>query len=1602
MADNQRRWRSGSGGGGVSRKVPQPASNRFVGRFFFSLVSIAVLGLIAWVLMPAPKPRSWVIAASTATLDDFAFAVPFADESSTWLSEKFPADRRSVIPSLQSVEQIKQQLDSWRAKGTSHIPPRPADTLVVYLNVSGIEDGVTKEPQIVISAPKDPTITGSADAKSEEAVAEKTSSRNPRDYLVSVKSLLEVLGDQPFQCVLVVFDCSRTLDSRRWGWNYTNTFPNSLGKVLNDLGKSNAQKASKLWVICAADQQQLGLPMAKLHKTQFGWLWHKSLWSAKQKGKNRPLSLLNLYDTLLANPRSDQTPKLYHPEFEGPIDRKDGLARLNTLVWHGDIAPFPPGTDPKSKNAESSDVADTWPKAKDLDELREAAKGKASSRTFEGLGIMSGLSDFHDVWKLCRDLELGTTPVKGLPSGDQGQLLQPTVYAPHLWRSLKWQLVADEYSLLAGVTPPRTAQQYAELLNKLSTYPQSRPSGLSEAVFNRMELAWYEYANSPSRIRTKSSASPEKEKQLIEAHRQYAEALFVFQELVTLENRLNSVTNATPFTHADEVKLADAASMLPQFQQQAFSPSSGRNPKEAVDSLIELGTALKTWEDAALGVWNDFAAELMHPDENKKTARNNSVALDLMLTSILWTREQRQEWRAVQAKLSEYTEPSEWKPGREQIKPNVDGLIKLTETIGLVDVFPFNTTQWPVWYLKLARTAQATARSKGRMDGKAHLMASLCDPRDYAQFTGDEQTWFVPQLRPDATPELLALEEVLVEVPPVASAKGDGKEAVKPTYQTQKVGLDKQSEDAFKFKILWTPSPDRLQDKTLSIKLKASFDESWIVAEKEREVRFEGADDESTDKDGVRVKEVRWPVKMTAGKLRRLEDKSATSPLRISIDMPSMNALNESRAIAAVPSLQVDPAKSRVECQVALRNERAVSLSFRRGDRLIGSRRTGTAFQIHEIPMLANREFSFDWVATNDSPIPVKVKVQLWAVEHSDEWTSPWGRIPIDKMIQNTGGPLRPVRKRPLAEYEFAQLGINENRSKEILWTAQPADAPKVDLTVTAGAYCLITVDDQPNREYWVEFVPREPRRWLDANATITQVTEAQSNFDARIVKQDEQGWPWSDYPNEVTSKLVASLGRPQNEQVLNWSVNGGGVTSIPGSFKAQLTPVSGLNNPALFVDVGGWPRAVRWGLAVEPTNSRQPVIQAESEVYRVSFTELEYFTGDEKVDPTANEILASKVLNSRNGLKSNSRKNPWYLPLPSKESPAKSRITLSWEADTPPRVFSDGALTEGAPELRIERVFGEDNVEKLSGWRADRQWRTTCTRDPENPNRLVFLTSLTDFRRFPLRTQDLLGPTVITLRGQFYSDGTAQPLQTDDQSSNPVYVLFDGTPPTITITNLTYEPKTSKLLVDVEVKDGPTPGAGSGVTEIAGWVRKSSLDVSKLTPAELEMPGDRKVGLAPDNLIHQLQIPLPPDELGKPLVVVARCLDRVGLVGDNERKIEGLPSLPGGGMNRNAKTLPKNGVIEGVLILPKAKKPAEGFVVSLDEVPNVEFKTKSDGRFRFANLDRGAEFTLNVNPRSLNSTNYGISAPRKLKPADPEDSDRKPVTITLEELKKK
>ena len=199
---------------------------------------------------------------------------------------------------------------------------------------------------------------------------------------------------------------------------------------------------------------------------------------------------------------------------------------------------------------------------------------------------------------------------------------------------------------------------------------------------------------------------------------------------------------------------------------------------------------------------------------------------------------------------------------------------------------------------------------------------------------------------------------------------------------------------------------------------------------------------------------------------------------------------------------------------------------------------------------------------------------------------------------------------------------------------------------------------------------------------------------------------------------------------------------------------------------------------------------QRDSNVYRVKFTELEYYTRDEKLDPSTNEIPASKTLNARTGLQENSKKRPWYLPLPSKENPSKSRILLSWEADAIRGAYSDGALNGRAPELRIERVFSDDAAGRLEGWRADRQWRTNCTRDVENPSRLVFASNLTDFRRFPVKSQDIMSQSVITLRGQFYDGGNSQPVLADEENRRPVYVLYDGMPPSITITTCRLIPK--------------------------------------------------------------------------------------------------------------------------------------------------------------------------------------------------------------------
>lgn len=1598
MADNQtRRWRNGTSGGSV-RRTPQAESNRLAGRFFFSLASIAVLGLIVYVLIPPSKSHSWVVTASTGPLDDFSFAVPFADEAYSWV---VPPDKSSPrlakIPELQSVDQIEEELRSWK-NARSQAPPSAKDTLIVYLATAGIQDDVTRLPQIVISAPKD--LASGPDAESANS-ADSNPSGSSRDYLISAKSILEMLSEQPFESILVVFDCSRTLDARRWGWSNTNTFPSKIGQVLNDLGKSSPQKASKLWVLCSTDKFQFGLPMAHTHKSQFGWTWHKSLSAAKKKAKISPVTIRNIYENLQLNRRSDQAPQLFHAEHEGPIVSIDIFSRLNSAIWHEDVVPFSPDPEPKSKTGESPDGVEKSPKNKEADELAEvqaSVKGKLAGRAFEALGIKAALADYHDAWKLCHDLEAANLVIKSLPSGKQGQLSQPFIYAPHLWRALKTQLVADEYSLLAGVTPPRSAQQYLNLLSKLSTYPTSRPSGLSETVFDRMETAWYTYALSTTRNEVKSSAKPEKEMALIEAHRQYAETLFQLSDFVTLENRLNSVTNAIPFTRAEEVKLLDGAALLQEFYRVAFDTTAKSDSTEIVERLIALGEKLKAWKENAFTIWTDFATDLLLPDSNKNTARNNSVTLDLILTSSLWTREQRQEWRAVQARLSEFVGESKWNPGADPTKPNVESLIALSEAIG-ADVEPLRTdsSTWPKFYSKLARSAQTTASKNGYEGAKAHLMSSLCAPRDYAAFVGNEPTWLVPQLKPDAIPEQIALESVPVETPPPPAATGTDTPPPKPPVKPQIVELDKKTEDAFKFRVLWIPSPDRPTDKTLSVKLNASFDENWIVAERTRTIQFDEKD--RVREDGVREKEISWPVKMPDQQYRRVGDK-AESLLQITIDSPSIDSIKQSRTLAAAPSLRIDQSKATLACPIILRNERAVTLSLRLKDRTIGIPRKGSAHRIYEIPMLPDRDFAFDWIVRNDSPIPVKIKAQLWSIEASKDWQSPRGRIPTDDIIGDKGGPLRPIRKPAFAEYEFPQP-VDAQKTAEIAWTPPAADAPKTSPTVTAGVYCRITVDDQPNRECWLEFVPWEPRRWLSANATITQTSEIASAFEASLAPRDKGQWPWTDYSNEVISKLTADFERPMPDTDLNWDPVGGNTTSVPGAFRARLTPVNSLNDPLLIAHVGHWPRAFRWSLSVQPSGSRAAAIQNPNDIYRVKFTTVEYFTGAEKLDPATNSIAPTKTLHDLNGLRNNSKQKPWYLPVPSQDNLPQSKITFSWEADTPSGVYADGALNGRSPELRLEQVYSDGEPKKLEGWRADRLCTTTCSRDPEIPTRLVFNSNLRDFRHVPLETQDVLNSSLLTFRGQFYgADTPPQPLA-EDENAKPVYLLFDGTRPNIQIVNWTYDTAKGQLDIEVDATDGTAQQPGSGVVEIAAWKRKNAPVDVPFTKAELEMPGDRIREIPAGTRNHHLRVDMAPEELAKPHVIVVQCTDGVGLTAIHDRNYEGLSSLPGGQMARDAAGLPKNGVIEGILIFPNGKKPAGGFKVYLDEDPDSEVTTKADGNFRFTKLDRAKEYHINVNARSVAGTNYGLTMSRKSKAGDPDDSEKKTITITLENLKK-
>ena len=1570
MSENQaKRWRRG--------KATQTNSNREIGRYFFSFVAIAVLAMLVALFWPKNPSINWVATFSSGPLDDLTPWIPFGEhDSKEWIPTKSTNVLNFPITELKTPSDIRDKIQ----KNPKSVQPSQNDNLVVYFVGYGITDH-NQEPQFVIK-PQIAHDSSKTDEQSENGIATAGNQ-------ISVKEMLESLVELRFKSILVVFDCSRTLNCPRWGWDQSNTFPKGLGNVVKALGSSTDQKsktngnqksktnANKLWVISASDASQLGLTLQAKERSLFGWAWHQSMFEAvKSSGKSSrqksPVKLKDLISQLRESTKNfvanDKSPPLLFHGGHGRVDDLNYLSTYNPVIWYGDVASIESASD-SSKEPVQEDLT----KKEELAQQLESPEPEEFDKTLDKLKPSTELRELWSIWKRCEDIESGQ--VKNVPDQNLKQLLSPLVYAPHLWRRLKLQMVADECALLAKQTPTGTKDEYDRLLKRLEKWSATEPDSSSKTVCDQLKRAWYEYVTKSGKgSRTKNES---KENAIKNAYQNYAHALFVFPELTNISNRLSTIANAKPLDRSFQEDLIPVAGLLSQFHEAAFgkTPTAELELEQRINKVIALGKQLNDWQVKAYEKWKNFGDVVAKDLRSENNPRSNWVTLELLLSSSVWKQQDRRVWRFSQSFLPAKTESKFEDIEAKRGPANYDeGIKELAGKFAKELVFPDKSIDFPKWYSELARMAKSLARKNSGNDAKAHLLAAICDPRDSELDDPEKKLfaiWFEPTLHPEAEPEYLSLIPTLPSTKtPVAGAKTE-----EPVLVSAPIDLDSGREPSgiFQFKLCWKPNHDqtRSQSTPPKVRLKAIFDKAWISPKLSEEYSFDNAIDEEG---GVKVILVKWPVAMLDGVARRDLSHPSTSELKIEFDTEHLDEENRSRE--PQPRLQVDKEKKSVTQLVKLRNFRSVSLSLSQYNWKV-SKRKGAEGEVFEVPLLAGRDGVLGWEVKNESLVDIEITAEIWPIDPPDESdrsnrpTYAWGRIPFDHKMDRKSSKLTDMRRIAVSKLTALKPG----ESKTISWEPPPAESQSDLPDTTHGIYCRLSLgnatDANPLHESKIEFVPRPPRKWLSAKGTVnSEASQNAAEFVATFGRQDDE-WPWKAFSTTISPTFAISP-IPNGWAGIDDAASDG----IPGRVSARFKTIAGADDQQAFVNVDKWPRAFRWNVNVYP---RADGPQKSSETRRLNFTQFALKSGSEKAGAGAKETSSEPEVKRVETSSRDSTRTPIAFRFtPSKEGPPP-KLFFSLEADGLENSFSnpDGGACE---ELRIEQVFDHDKPKELFHRRADRNWSTKCRRDPEDPGKLLFNAELTDFNSIPLDKLEI-SEKRIRLQAKFYSGGTQQAITADDQN---IQILFDGTPPTVEIMTNKPDSTQNERIVTLKVSDGDDFKPGSGVKEVALWLRTEPR--KPLSAEELSIP-DVSQDVKKDEVSVIVRVPtkhIPAEERRKEFYLIVRVKDGVGL----EKKLESesfqlsprVQNKGGADIGPNQ----KDGVIQGRLKFPSAGKEAGGFMVRITgaQSDDFEIRTSADGTFRFDKLTPDAEYTLSVKSQAVSRKTYGLSQDKKIKPS--------------------
>lgn len=1600
-----------------------PGEDIVAGRLVYTTVTLAIVGLAVWWLWPAAElPRVWIVQAALTDGSEFEAApLNFAHEDLTWVTDESRPGANGQLPRNGQFLRTLDELFDWAA-GLKQIEDKDLsnDTLIVYV----VAQGVTDESGPILIAP------GGGGSGGTRKIAD----------------LIGALRRGPVRNVVLVLDGSRTLADPSKNWAGLD-FADGVRKLLDEgLEESGDSHAGSLAVIVSAESGQYGISLpGEPGRTLFSAAWERA-WS-QERAPRAELTLGAFKETLSRECQTwsggRQTPWMKFARFgESETAPGDDAARSGIIVR---TSVSKPTTKEVAEPQKPSDAGSETQKSGDKESVNRTGGPLGIARS--GRGVPAAL--LWGSWLVPGQLpEASATKEPAAdPKGDVQTELQPgarpegpgakppvepsipttgakeaaaeakpeeppsgidrmwwlrdeieasaefpmrspVVFAPHLWRELNSRMLQQDLRYHAGNgsayhdAAARLISRYVSGLEELrrSLRNDARVAAgasltadeMDEAVMPRLNQQWQEFRKSGELARWESLDRP-----IQSAARQMMRARYQLRESALLSVRLSRVASAALPSSSDLQGDVD--------RWEIIETIVSRDGHVNAATLAELKSGLAAIDSepsqGSRGVMESLRTILEEARLNANQKGKQIEArtrLEILLTSSVWDWRLRRDCRAAWMQPVNVDDlKSGGDPGtpisrdaalrrlREWHQP----LYRLAGFDGaLKDPEPRELFRW------IAENLQADVHRR-------HVRACLLPPEFAAGVSG--ATWMPCRLRPPLNTPVLELE--LVE-----PDKKPNLDRVSPAVATEDVELRLRWKSppgatgppAGKFTLHYDPELLEVFDR--GQRRIPPEEPTWLTAGEQQRVSllFKG------------LKPVESPdeaLSTTVMIQAEAEGPEGTGPV-VSSALP----IEVGRRVVRQVELEISP--------LAGKDVNRLTLDPRRSD-------PGSSLQL-----LANRVSPTQWILKNQSAVPVRAALQLWAIRENQ---LPGANFPADDLAQKL-----PQIGRRVAEADLEL--VLQAAARQIPWKApagnEPspnpgaaAGPPAADFEAIGSLLCVVDLADPippappdkpasaPGRHlsrrvqyFQAPLNPVNPVKYLTnpEQAATRAPKELEGQGQAAVFKIDLRMDPAQRalLPDLETLPFKVRASYEDLSRKLKGAKLGGyDDATVDAAGQASLQAVfetipNGL--PAVVdVDVDGWPRALRYSVETivwaragneQPASVRCPRIGDLNSV-RIAAVRLVAASDRQAV---LKQFGRSQILPEAKG----ESKVAVEWPMPSRSSSndapnvlafpgGGSQLQIEIESD-----FPANGLT--AVDVR----FGERNLGVLRQSRQIRWRLSPPSATGQIPvasrvqNWLIEVGDLPTSWLEPLK----LGVQLVNNDGQIIDSGSTA-------YKDELFVLFDGEAPDVTMESRLSESasKEGVILRTVRVNARDPGGTrASGIREIRLAKLEKPDDEPKFDGKFLPKaaPEDGEVALE-----RTAEFEVADLKPGEAYWFVAEAVDAAGNSkrSSKQRFVVSMP-VPA--------TIPmvtkKDGIIRGKVANPNGKSP-DMLTVTLEKGGQVVAERVAiNGEFTFSDLDRSAEYTLRFPAFVLGLSKYDGKVLEKLKPSDKNSS--KPLSIIV------